>query len=293
MPHRPSAITALLLSLLATTPQASAQLFTPLGPIAPNGSSIARALSSDGSTVVGEGTVTINNITSTQPFRWTRTGGMMILPAGQLSSAAGVSSDGQVIVGSSGDTAAYRPSFRWSAASGLEITGTLPGGTYAYLSACTADGSMITGVSRAPSFPNGRAVMWTRAAGLLPLPMPLGDTFTDASGITPDGTSIVGSTGSYAVVPPTSQAVRWNSIGDIENLGILPGVSHSAALAVSADGQTIVGYSGNFYDPDGSSTLRASPREPSASAPTARSSPAPRPSVPAPAHSSGRRTSAW
>lgn len=250
--HRPAA--AVLLLALATTPHhARAQTFTPLGPIEPGATSTARALSRDGSTVVGLGY--INGLQ--QPFRWNRTDGMLRLPSGPVAYASGVSGDGQVVVGLSGPTSGYRPSFRWTATTGTQNTGTLAGGTHAYLEACNTDGSMITGVSYAAAFPNGRAVLWTPAAGMLPLAMPLGDTFTAAPGITPDGSITVGSSGSYAVAPPTSRAVRWDSSGVPEDLGVLPNVSHSSAAAVSADGEIIVGASGNFYDPNGNASIHA------------------------------------
>jgi uncharacterized membrane protein len=256
-PSQRTLLALILLSFIAPHQSSLAQSFTPLGPIPQGTSSTAKALSRDGTTIVGVGNVTVGNNTYPQPFRWTFAGGITRLPSGQVASANGVSSDGQVVVGTSGVQAGFRPSFRWTLSSGLQNTGTLPGGTYAYLEGCNPDGSLVTGVSYGPDAPNGRAAAWTAAVGMLPLPMPIGDTFSAAPGITPDGTLIVGSSGSYAVVPPTSRAIRWTSFSSFEDIGVLPNVSHSAAAAVSDDGQIIVGASGNFYDPNGNSSIHA------------------------------------
>jgi predicted acylesterase/phospholipase RssA/uncharacterized membrane protein len=65
-------------------------------------------------------------------------------------------------------------------------------------------------------------------------PLP-GTQATEASGISADGSTVVGVYG--------SQAVRWTASGAMVSLGTLPGDTHSFAVGVSADGSTITGNS--------------------------------------------------
>ena len=83
-------------------------------------------------------------------------------------------------------------------------------------------------------------------ASLVPLgTLPNGSSECEAYGISPDGTTVVGS---CEVVPPgssvTSEAFRWTESGGMVGLGHLLGSIQSRALDVALDGVTVVGYSG-------------------------------------------------
>jgi probable HAF family extracellular repeat protein len=133
-----------------------------------------------------------------QAFRWTASSGMVglgYLPGGTNSSAAGVSADGSVVVGTSG-SASGTQAFRWTAGSGMVGLGYLPGGNFSSATAVSGDGSVVVG--------NGgyaEAFRWTAGSGM----QSLWDVLVTnglsldpalvliASGISADGNTIVGS----------------------------------------------------------------------------------------------------
>ena len=141
--------------------------------------SIATAISADGSTIVGYGSS--GSLTTPTAFRWTSENGTQVLAATALhpnGTATGVSADGSIVVGtvSSGLDAA---AFIWDAAHGtrelkdvlrtdygLDLTGwTLEGAA-----AVSADGTTIVGTGRNPS---GNREAWAvvipEPAGLTPV----------------------------------------------------------------------------------------------------------------------------
>ncbi len=110
--------------------------------------SIARAVSSDGSVVAGQG----NGAGSGQEaFRWTEAEGMIglgDLPGGIFNSEAhDISADGSVIVGES-TTTVDSEAFRWTEATGMVSLGAYPDGDgRSAARAVSADGSIIVGHS--------------------------------------------------------------------------------------------------------------------------------------------------
>src|SRR5207247_5278902 len=126
----------------------AAGTLTPLGDL-PGGvfDSRANAVSGDGSVVVGTG----HSASGSQTFRWTSGGmvGLGVLPGGNFSEPGGVSGNGSVVVGHSGD--AFAPAqvkaFRWTAGSGMVGLGVLPGDTSSSASGVSADGSIVAGAS--------------------------------------------------------------------------------------------------------------------------------------------------
>ncbi|GIV12363.1 MAG: hypothetical protein KatS3mg021_0645 [Fimbriimonadales bacterium] len=78
------------------------------------GSSVASAVSADGSVVVGEAR---NASGLLRAFRWTQATGMQdlgTLPGGNTSEALGVSADGSVVVGEAYNASGYARAFRWT-----------------------------------------------------------------------------------------------------------------------------------------------------------------------------------
>jgi len=219
--------------------------------------SVARAVSADGSAVVG----------ASQPadayreaFRWTLPGGMQPLGhlpgAAFLSEAYAVSSDGLVVVGDSrSDLSLSGGAFRWTQAEGMTALGDLPGGTPDFPSRATgasADGSVIVGIGNyspggGPMPVAGEALRWTEPKTIMGLGDVLGGTgVSRAFGVSADGSVIVGKGNAAASfqVEDLGVAFRWTSGEGMVPLGFLPGGSDlSAATAVSADGSVVVGYS--------------------------------------------------
>ena len=115
------------------------------------GWSEARAVSADGSVVVGEAA---NAGGFRRAFRWTQAGGMQDLGTlgggNQTAIAWGVSADGSVVVGESENPGFFTRAFRWTASSGMKDLGTLGGNTSAALDV-SANGKVIVGRSAVSS----------------------------------------------------------------------------------------------------------------------------------------------
>jgi len=223
--------------------------------------SYARAVSGDGSVIVGSG-----NVPSGQPgeaFRWQ--GGVMTglgdLPGGEFrSEALGVSADGSVVVGRGYSTLAEHEPFRWTQATGMVGLGGLPGynrGGFAY--GVSADGSIVVGYAIGDGI-TGEAFRWTQAGGMVGLgDFPGGDTSSIAYGISDDGKIIVGrgATGTIGPEGAGQRAFIWTEdwgFRDLKDVLVndfgmnLTGWTLSEAVGISRDGQNIVGYG---YNPSG------------------------------------------
>jgi len=146
-----------------------------------------------------------------------------------------ISADGTTIVGwHTPDLLAdpsHREAFAWTAATGLQLLGDLPGGAVNGSALdVSADGTTVVGTG---STANGkRAFRWTRSRGMTEL----FDTALDAIGVSADGTVIVGT--SVAALPQHSQVFRWES-----GVVTLLANSHSGtewASGVSADGTIVL-----------------------------------------------------
>src|SRR5262245_25566074 len=117
------------------------------------GESFALAASSDGSTVVGQSR-TVNNI---HAFRWTSAGIRDLGSLGDWSSAADVSADGTVVVGSATPPppGGLTMAFRWTASRGMENLNTVlrrlgvstGGWQLVFANGVSADGTVIVGMA--------------------------------------------------------------------------------------------------------------------------------------------------
>lgn len=218
---------------------AFAASFTPLGDLPGGGfESHATAISADGSTVVGYGTVAGGG---TEAFRWTRGGGMEslgVLPGGDhLSYASAVSADGTVIAGYSGSGSGYQ-AFRWTQATGLTGLGGLDANDgFTRASGISADGSIIVGYSQTSAHPMGSGYRWSEAAGMVDMGQLPGDIWSWARAISADGSVIVGQSNTLT----DGQAFRWTAEDGMIGLGKLPGAASSGASGVSDDGTVIAG----------------------------------------------------
>ena len=149
--------------------------------------SIATGTNSDGSVVVGWGNS--SSTSALEAFRWTAATGMVglgFLPGGSFSQATATNADGSVVTGNADNEA-----FRWTAGTGMVgLTG------LDKANAVDADGSIIVGESSALG-----AAIWTAGTGTESIQSLLladginnlvGWTLSDATGISADGTVIVG-----------------------------------------------------------------------------------------------------
>jgi probable HAF family extracellular repeat protein len=164
----------------------------------PGGSeSVARAVSADGSVVVGysDGSGFKN-----QAFRWLSSTGAMaplgFLPGSTESYANGVSANGSVVVGYSNGPPTQ--AFLWVNGTMYGL-GSLPGLAYSVANAASADGSVVVGqASDGKSF--NQAARWRAATGMLPIKGLLTAagillnfwTLDDALAVSPDGRTMVG-----------------------------------------------------------------------------------------------------
>jgi len=215
----------------------------------------ARAVSADGSVIVGASTTgpldPLNPLT--QAFRWHNG---VIEPLGALvpdqgSSGNAVSADGSTVVGESGSfVAPPTEAFRWTPGEGMVGLGFLaenpppPRQAVSEALGVSGDGSIVVGLSQSDL---GReAFRWTQATGLVGLgDLPGGVFFSVISGLSSDGSVLVG-----AGSPENGfEAIRWTEASGMTPLGRLPGHSNSEAIDVSADGSIIVGGSGGGFGP--------------------------------------------
>jgi probable HAF family extracellular repeat protein len=152
--------------------------------------SIATALSSDGTTIVGVSDASGQG--GAHAFRWTAASGMIdlgTLGGGSQSRATGVSADGSVVIGYSYLEDSYTiRAFCWTALAGMVDLGTL-GGYYTTALSVSADGNVVVGLSYIDQS-TGHAFRWTAATGLVDIHT-LG-SHSSAIAVSADGTTIVG-----------------------------------------------------------------------------------------------------
>lgn len=162
------------------------------------------------------------------------------LPGGTLDSAAlAVNADGTVVVGRS-DSAEGTQAFRWTAETGLQGLGFLPGAAGSFAVDVSANGEVVTG---SVLYPTGQseAFRWTEATGMVGIgDLPGSQETSTATAISPDGTAIVGVSGGMT----GTEAFLWTEAGGMQPLGDLPGGGFfSYAYDVSSQGETVVGIS--------------------------------------------------
>ena len=228
--------TSFLLAAAAAAIQAHAQLQESLGTLPGGNSSSARAVSADGSVIVGSAPNASND---RRAFRWTAADGMTDL--GSIADETGilVSADGSAVVGTTFNVSNQFRAFRWTAANGMTDLGTLVGGNSSITNAVSADGSVVVGNAHNASG-EYRAFRWT--AGVMTDLGTLGGNRSYATAVSADGSIVVGN--ARIIASTQYRAYRWTAAGGMENLGTLGGL-YSSSHAVSADGSVVVGWAHN------------------------------------------------
>ena len=159
------------------------------------------------------------------------------------SDAFGISADGSVVVGASGDFA-----FRWTAGTGMQSVGVLPTADFSEGLGVSPDGTAITGDSGGLAFPNEglHAIRWTSAGGMQDLGVLPGGDSSRGFAVSADTSIVVGdsnsSNGDRAILwTPLLGMVDLNDY--LPSLGIdLTGWMLISGRGISADGSAISGY---------------------------------------------------
>ncbi|MCL4720140.1 MAG: hypothetical protein KJ057_16880, partial [Phycisphaerae bacterium] len=180
-------------------------------------------------------------------YRWTQGEGFQLLgdlPGNRHDSRAEASSwDGSIIIGSSSsDRSRNREAFIWTPDNGMIGLGGLnENHIYSVAFGVSDDGRKVVGRTHAPD--TQVAFLWTQTDGMVNLGVPANWSNTEAHGISPDGSVIVG----YGEVTGTGfEAFRRTEAEGMVPLGVLdesPFDYHSEAHDASVNGWVIVGWS--------------------------------------------------
>lgn len=223
-------------------------------------SSAAKAISGDGTTVVGHSSSAASGIYE-ESFRWTSGTGMVslgTLAGGSYdSSAEGVSYDGSVIVGFAKNASSNSEAYRWTSGTGMVGLGFLAGGNYSRAYDVSNDGSVVVGYSgNADGYTE--AIRW-EGGTMTGLGILSGDVESSAYAVSSDGSVVVGYSNSAADV---STAFRWTEAKGMQSIAqwladsgyTVSGWRDTVAYGVSDDGNVIVG---SGTGPDGSGAFIA------------------------------------
>ncbi len=159
-----------------------------------------------------------------------------------ISVATGVSGDGTTVVGYAEGPSRYE-AFNWTAEGGLVSTGVrarVPvGAGEIVLDGPTPQISQDGATTVGAKLIGDQAFRWTETGGEQPLGFLAGGNESGATGVSGDGSVIVGFGESDL---GSREAFRWTESTGMVGLGFLPGSSnYSQANEISADGSTIVG----------------------------------------------------
>jgi uncharacterized membrane protein len=225
-------------------PRCSEARFGPLPSLPGLGTALPRAVSADGSSIVGN---VIDGETLTGSFRWTPADGYFDLTPVMGSSVRDMSDDGAVLLGVEIGPGGDR-SFAWSEATGPIALPTPPGLPRCAAERLAAGGGRIAGTCFDEERRIWNAVRWTVQDGVASvdvLPNSLGGNQSEGRAIDAAGTTIVGT--SFA---GGGLATLWimdgESLPRAEDLGLLPNPGrYPTARALSADGRVVAGDDGS------------------------------------------------
>lgn len=219
----------------------------------------AHYMTPNGNVVVGQG----NSDKCPLACRWLWDGAVWVLQAIEYASgrsywslAMACSDDGSIIVG---ERCKSMPiAFRWTKAKGMVDLGVLPKMKCSSAGACSADGSVVAGLSY-PTLgarSSGLAFRWTAATGMVGLgDLPGGSFFSEAVAVSADGSIVVGrsgtANGNEAFIWDAANGMRRVTDELVTNGVFMPAgwtLQEARSIAVNAGVVTIVGWGIN---PDG------------------------------------------
>jgi len=216
------------------------------------GASEASAVSANGSFVVGYAYTDDGVSGNSRAFRWSSLSGAMqdlgSLRVDKLGSsdAAGISADGNAVVGSADTEDGLRRAFFWSATTGtMQDLGSLRADNRgrSNANAISADGTTVIGTA-GTDWGGDRAFRWTTAGGNM---QDLGtlrtanDGRSAATSVSANGNSVVGNSSTDL---NETHAFYWSTAtGTMQDLGTLriDNRGSSSATAISANGEIVIG----------------------------------------------------
>jgi len=246
MPPRINLITLASTTVVAgASTIAAAQSFQGVG--IPDGlpRSEARGVSDDGSTVVVQAST--DDGPGSAAFVWQAGPGLTPVPAlsgANFNTGFAISGDGASVVGGSGTWGTPFTPYR-SGTDGLISLGDLPGGRIVGQGfGASFDGSAVVGFSEVvgpdEGGPLSNAFRWTEDDGIVALAPLAGDNQSLGNGVSRDGRTAVGQSGSTATFE--FEPAVWSADGTPQGLGLLAG-SFGRANAVSDNGVVVGGSS--------------------------------------------------
>jgi probable HAF family extracellular repeat protein len=128
--------------------------------------------------------------------------------------------------------------FLWSASTGMQDLGTLPGDARSEAWAINASG-VVAGESADLLNAHPHAFRWTSAGGMQDLGTLPNGKYSYAYGINTAGSVVGVSAISNVGMAPPAHAFLWMQSGGMQDLGTLPGGHSSAALAVNDSDQVV------------------------------------------------------
>lgn len=239
-----------MLALVAGSAHAEGPAFFGLGVLDTKASpvgSLATGISSGGEFVVGGSFIAANGSTQVHAFRWDEQGGMIDLG---LSKGMGfeaalpgrVSADGGVVTGAAGfsiDTyIEMRNGMYWRFEGGKPVSYDLPEAWQ--VTDVTDDGVTLVGGTRVADVPwpiYDEAFIFTEDGGLRKLGILPGGSYSWASAVSGDGSTIVG----FGDTPGHITALMWTEETGLVEMPGWPQEEYGWASGVSADGSIVVG----------------------------------------------------
>lgn len=216
-------------------------------------------ISSDGQVVAGGKR---NPDDSVKAFRWTLATGVQTLGGGCGTCevvAGSLAQNGLVAAGAFTDYAAggagAHPAV-WDATGSMSFLPSLAAGSGS-VTGCSGDGSVMSGLSMdfvgEPYFVRHRPVVWRNGA-IQNLGLPRGDDWGAATGVSSDGSTVIGYSTNGAFTGPEGHAFRWTVEEGMQTLPLFGNQQYVVAHGVSGDGKKIVGWA-NERNRDGVAIL--------------------------------------
>ena len=210
--------------------------------------SMATSVSADGSKIIGTSSYrdleNPRGASRAEAFIWTAYAGIQqLLPSETQSqfSAVAISSNGETVLGSRGNTG-----FVYNSTVGLLDFGVTRGEGYVTPVGVNSSGTIVFGNEEFYDEENDLVgagpFRWTQSGGTQNLGVPNGYDYFSVSASSASGAAMVGKSGGVDL--PFEEGFRWTSNGGWEVLGSLsPGDSSTYPTAINFDGSVVVGSS--------------------------------------------------